>query len=185
MHTYLWRRLDQEGHDACRFAPTSGTWSIEGAAVFDHEGAVANLSYRLDCDRYWSSMAASVTGWVGARSIDISIERTRQGDWSVDGSTVDVLSGLEDIDLGFTPASNTNAIRRLNLREGDETTTTAVWLDTEDWTVKPLLQSYRRDRKDAYYYKSPLHDFRAMLLVDDFAGIKEYPGLWTAVGHGG
>jgi hypothetical protein len=57
---------------------------------------------------------------------------------------IDLTGGLLDVDLGFTPASNTNAIRRLDLGIGETTETIAVWLDTADWTVKPLTQSYER-----------------------------------------
>ena len=72
-----------------------------------------------------------------------------------------------DIDLGFTPASNTNAIRRLNLSRDEAADTIAVWLDTGDWTVKSLRQSYRRGNGDTFDYISPQHDYRATLIVDD------------------
>ena len=106
------------------------------------------------------------------------------GRWSVNGGDDNALAGLEDIDLGFTPASNTNAIRRLNLAEGEEAESVAVWLDTEDWNVKPLRQSYCRVGGSAYDYKSPMHDYRATLLVDDFGAVREYPGLWVMLNSG-
>ena len=181
MRTVLWKRLDQEGHDACRFTEARDGWTIEGAAVFEHDGNPANLAYRLSCDRQWSTLKASVTGWIGETGLDLRMERGRDGSWSVNGTVVEALAGLKDIDLGFTPASNTNAIRRLNLTAGDEAASTAAWLDTEDWTMKPLPQTYRRLRDDAYAYASPQHDYRATLLVDDFGIIIDYPGLWKSI----
>lgn len=177
----FWKRLGLEGHDACRFAETHVGWTIEGTAVFEHDGGAAALTYRLLCDKQWSSRTATVRGWVGENDVELLIERARNGGWSVNGSKDDALAGLEDIDLGFTPASNTNAIRRLNLTEGEEAELVAVWLDTEDWNVKPLHQSLHRIGRNAYDYKSPLHDYRATLLVDDFGAVQKYPGLWVAL----
>lgn len=181
MHNILWKNLHSPGHDACRFAETPDGWAIEGAAVFSADGTPARLFYRLLCDPNWSSLRAAVTGWVGDRSINISLLRRRGDRWSVDGKMDDALAGLHDIDLGFTPASNTNALRRLNIALGDQVETVAVWLDPETWTVKPLPQTYRRVRVDAYDYTSPSHDYRATLQVDDFGAITDYPGLWTRV----
>jgi len=180
MRNILWKRTDQEGHDACRFARAGGQSIIEGRAAFRQGPAAAGLAYRLVCDSEWRSLQASVTGWIGERDIGVFIQGSQDGSWCVNGETIDGLAGLQDVDLGFTPASNTNAILRLNLRVGDEAETTAVWLDTDDWTVKRLPQAYRRIDSYAYEYRSPLHDFRTILLVEKFGVVVEYPGLWIA-----
>lgn len=179
MHSVLWTRLDRPGHDACRFVQTGDEWRVEGAAVFEHDGKAAHLTYRLSCSPQWQSLEARVQGWIGADNIDLRIEGRRNGDWSVNGTVNDALHGLNDIDLGFTPATNTNAIRRLDLTQGDGAASVAVWLDTDDWAVKPLPQSYRRISQNRYDYGSPLHDYRAVLKLDDFGAVAEYPGLWS------
>jgi hypothetical protein len=181
MHNVLWKRLDSPGHDACRFTKLPEGWMIQGAAVFDHDGQPAHLMYRLICDPDWISQHASVTGWVGDRTLEISIQRQRGGHWSVNGSVDEALGGLLDIDFGFTPASNTNALRRLDLKPEEEVATVFVWLDTESWTMRPLPQTYRRLRADAYDYASPQHGYRATLLVDEIGTVTSYPGLWKQV----
>lgn len=184
MHVVLWKRLGLEGHDICRFARNHDGWMIEGTAIFEHGGAAAVLTYKLFCDKKWASRAASVSGWVGVNEIDLLIERAGNAKWNVNGSHDNALTGLDDIDLGFTPASNTNAIRRLNLAEGDNANSAAVWLDTEDWSVKPLHQSYCRSGRNSYDYESPSHDYQATLIVDDFGAVREYPALWMMVNLG-
>jgi hypothetical protein len=181
MHNVLWKRVDGSGHDACRFVQAADGWMIEGAAIFLQSGAPVRLFYRLFCDPMWSSVRATVSGWIGDRSIDISIQRKRADRWSVDGRVDTAVAGSQDIDLGFTPASNTIPLRRLGLAPGEDVETVALWLDPESWTVKPLPQTYRRVRSDAYDYTSPLHEYRATLEVDEFGAITEYPGLWTRV----
>lgn len=184
MHIVFWKRLDQDGHDACRISETPDGWVIQGAAVFAEGGQAAHLTYRLVCDRSWASVTAAVTGWIGETDVRLQIDRDGDGGWRINGRSDPALAGLKDIDLGFTPASNTNAIRRLNLSMGEAAESVAVWLDTEDWSVKPLRQSYRRTQDKAYDYASPQHGYRATLEVDDFGAVTDYPGLWTRRGQG-
>ena len=181
MRNILWKRCDREGHDACRFMPDGVLPIIEGCATFMQGTEAAQLFYRVVCDESWGSICARVSGWVGARNIDILIQLEDSGSWSINGIAAEGLAGLQDIDLGFTPATNTNALRRLDSRIGEEIETTAVWLDTDDWAVKRLTQVYRRIDRYAYDYRSPLHDFQATLIVDEFGVITDYPGLWVAV----
>ncbi|MGB6103689.1 MAG: putative glycolipid-binding domain-containing protein [Pusillimonas sp.] len=185
MHTILWKRVDREGRDACRIVQAYNRWVIEGSAAFEHGSNAASLVYRVVCDSEWRSIEASIKGWVGSLDIDVFIQAAQGENWSVNGTHVDSLEGLKDIDIGFTPATNTNAIRRLRLQVGEVVETTAVWLDADDWTVKPLPQSYRRIDSSTYEYSSPLHDFRAKLRTDRFGAVIDYPGLWLARGPNG
>jgi hypothetical protein len=177
----LWKRLDTSGTDACRFVSRDEGWAIEGQANFVHEGAVACLSYSLLCAPDWTSRLAVVNGWVGHRPLSLVIERSDAAGWQLNGQAVPGSEALLDVDLGFTPASNTNAIRRLGLGIGDRTETTALWLDSEDWTLKPLVQSYHRTSATTFAYASPIHGYQAELETDGFGVIRSYPDLWVAV----
>ncbi len=177
----LWKRLDSEGADACRYLFDGERWTIEGTALFAEGSEIAELSYRLCCRQDWSSLSASVRGWIGSASVSLDLQGLPDGRWSADGHPLDGLSGLLDIDLGFTPASNTNAIRRLGLQDGLEVGTTALWFDVSDRRLKPLKQSYRRETVTTLAYASPSHGYRALLEVDDFGIVTRYPELWEAV----
>lgn len=183
MYTALWTCLDKSGHDACRISRIADGWSIEGTAVFCHQGDVASLSYCLVCDDRWCSQSALVKGWVGGKNIEISISQEPGRGWSINGLHDEAFEGLLDIDLGFTPASNTNALRRLNLTESQTASSIAVWLDTEDWKVKKLPQEYARTSPNAYDYSSPMHGYQATLRTTDFGIVSEYPGLWRMLNH--
>ena len=89
--------------------------------------------------------------------------------------------GLPDLDFGFTPATNTLAIRRLALAVGDDAAVTAAWLDPTDWALKPLRQTYRRTGPQTYAYASPDTGYQTTLTCNDFGVVTDYPGLWQAV----
>ena len=86
-----------------------------------------------------------------------------------------------DIDLGFTPATNTLPIRRMMAQRQDGADLAAVWLDAGDWSLKLLPQTYAK-AADGWRYASPSHDFEADLAVDGDGFVTDYPGLWTREG---
>mgnify|MGYP003576312057 CR=1 FL=1 len=176
--TVIWKRLDVPGMDACQFHSASEGWEIHGTAIFIADGSPARLTYDIACDNDWSTRAASVSGWIGAKNISLALERSGAAGWQLNGTPMNGVSALLDIDLGFTPATNTNAIRRLDLQPGREVETIALWLDTSDWTFKPLRQLYRRKSAKVLGYASPLHGFTADISIDSFGVVVDYPGLW-------
>lgn len=144
------------------------------------QGERANLSYQLLCDSFWKAERADVRGWINGRDWRLQVERRSDGLWMADGLPLDLGEGLVDIDLGFTPATNTNAIRRLALDVGQKAQTTALWLDTSDWTLKPLPQTYERVSTASFAYASPQHGYYATLQTNAFGIVLDYPGLWRA-----
>lgn len=178
-HAIFWRRLDCEGADACRVYGHDRGWLIEGFAAYRSGEITAALSYRVEIDADWTSRMAQISGFAGGRDIDLLIVRD-DGGWTVNGEAAPDVDGLIDIDLGFTPATNLNAIRRLDLDTDESAETTAAWLDTDDWRIKPLVQTYRRIGPKRYTYASPAHGYQAVLETDDFGRVTHYPGLWRA-----
>lgn len=185
LRTVLWRRLDVDGMDTCSFGPREDGHEISGTALYLDGEQATKLDYRVSCNSDWSTRAARVSGWVGSERRGLSISSDAAGKWTADDVEPDGVMGLLDVDLGFTPATNTNAIKRLSLGIGDEAETTAVWLDTDDWCFKPLKQIYRRLSDSEFEYSSPSHDYRATLVVDDFGTVRAYPQLWMAISEPG
>jgi uncharacterized protein len=179
--TALWKRLDVDGMDACIVDRLGDGFSISGTAVFLTNGDPAKLDYVVTCDRQWFSTSAMVTGWVGNQVRSREMVKSSQGGWLVNVQTVAGLGGLHDVDLGFTPATNMNALNRLRLEIGATAQTTALWLDPDDWAVKPLIQIYHRLSETNYAYASPMHDYSAQLVVDNVGLIRSYPGLWKLI----
>jgi len=113
----LWRRLDTPGHDACRLTRVDAGWQLDGAAVFLHDRAPAQLAYLVACDDAWRTQRGEVRGWIGAHAIDWRITGD-DGAWSVNGEPIGGLDDCIDLDFGFTPATNLLQIRRVMLPQG-------------------------------------------------------------------
>jgi hypothetical protein len=170
-HAVLWLRQDKPGNDACRFAEAEGGFLIDGSAT-DAEWNVVRYRVRARDD------GTTRRARIGADS-RIFIRRDPQGVWTINGTEVAGLEEALDIDLGFTPATNTLAIRRLKLPVGGEAEIVAAWFDPETERLKPMRQSYRRTNEQEYHYSSDA-GFTARLKVDAQGIVREYEGLWKA-----
>src|ERR1700704_1417703 len=115
-HTVLWRRLDVPGHEACRLIALETGWKISGSAVFDYEQRACRMGYEISCDAQWRTLSAVVSGWVGEQDIEIEVSRVEPGLWRLNGREIQEVAGCIDVDLNFSPSTNTLPIRRLGLK---------------------------------------------------------------------
>jgi len=178
--TILWRRLDAPGHDACRIEQAVLGWRLEGAAAFGHDGAPALLSYRVACDGEWKSLRGLVSGWIGGKAVECRVERAPSGGWMLNDEPVTGLDDCDDLDFGFTPATNSCAIRRMSLEVGESALVPAAWLDASTGALERLVQRYERRTGDDYWYEAP--GFATSLRVSAAGFVLAYPGRWEAEG---
>jgi hypothetical protein len=178
----FWRRLDTPGHDACRLEQLPAGWQLEGTAVFLHEGTPSRLTYRVACDTAWVTRHGHVHGWLGDRTVDWTVLRTRHGVWTLNGIAVAGLEALIDLDLSFTPATNLQQLRRVGLADGESADVPVTWLDPTVGTLAELPQRYERRGESAYWYESPTTRYSGMLELAANGFVRTYPGLWEMEG---
>jgi uncharacterized protein len=104
-----------------------------------------------------------------------------RGLWRCSGQQLPEIQGCEDVDLAVTPATNTLAIRHLNLQVGNGESVIAAWIKFPELTVQPLSQRYTRIAKDTYRYESDT-GFSAEIVVDDLGLVTAYPNGWERIG---
>ena len=179
----LWRRLDVRGHDAAWLSRADAGWRIAGAAAFarEEDREPCGLAYVVTCDDTWATRRLRLSGWSGGNAVDVSIEVAPDRRWFMNGQEIVRVAGFVDLDLAFTPATNTIALRRLNLAVGaPRVALTSAWLTFPALTLEPLPQAYRRASDRRYEYQAPTLDFSTELVVNDDGFVVEYPTLWTA-----
>lgn len=177
--TAFWKRLDTQGHDSCRLIRRPDGWRLAGCAVFDHKSRAVQLAYRVDCNEAWRTLSAAVRGSVGLEELSFEVESTGRGEWLLNGEKQPEAKGCIDLDLGFTPATNLIAIRRL--RPGSDTDTPAPAAYYLEFSLKlgMLEQTYRRIAPDRLHYRSAAFGYDEILTVSEVGFVTEYPGLWS------
>ena len=178
--TILWRRLDLRGHDTAALTRTPDGWHLSGVAVLAESDRPCRVEYEIDCDPHWLTRRCTLAGYVGATIVTLDVARNSAGEWTVGGVPATSLNGCDDIDLGFTPATNLLPIRRLALPIGARAAVRAAWVRFPELTLEVLNQVYTRLADDRYLYESAGGSFRRELRVDDVGFVVEYPDFWIA-----
>lgn len=176
--TILWRSLVWPGYEACRSFSRGARRHLEGTAVFAFEMKPCSMHYHIVCDASWRTLSATIKGWVGGKIVDLKI-RTDAGEhwWLNEAEAADVL-GCRDLDLNFSPSTNTIAIQRIKLAIGEQKDLTAAWLRFPGFTLEPLRQTYHRLEENLYRYESGEGRFVANLVTDELGFVTDYPEIW-------
>jgi hypothetical protein len=176
--TGLWRWLQGTGLERFEFLRTADEWIFRGTILTLVHDAAAEARYEITCDHLFRTRGAniSVRDGVGERTLKIAAE---SGRWYENGIENQTVAGAIDIDLGWSPSTNTLPIKRLGLKIGQTSGEfNAAWVRFPELTLQPLPQEYFRlgDRK--YRYSSRGGAFVAELLVDEHDLVLDYEGFW-------
>ena len=109
------------------------------------------------------------------------IEREPSPDPAMPQDDLLALHGLIDVDLGFSPVTNTLPIRRLDPAIGEAVAVTAAWVRFPELTIEPLPQRYIRLAERRYRYESAGGAFVAEIEVDDLGLVTTYEGGWRRI----
>ena len=178
-----WRRLDVEGREQAWVELTATGLRLSGEIDVEEAGVAARLRYTIDCDPQWRTRSALVEGEAAGRPVRFALAADGSGGWTRDGETMPALEGALDVDLGFTPATNTLPIRRLALAVGDSAPVRSAWFRFPEMRLEPLEQTYTREAERRFRYRALVdgEPFVARLDTDAFGRVVRYEGLWEAV----
>jgi hypothetical protein len=192
IRTVLWQGLWYPGTEWCELAGRPDGWRLSGLALIADDGVPARLEYEIDLDPTWATRAVRVAALApGQPERRLALARGEEGAWRIEWAPVLTpahpaddpapLHGLVDIDLGFSPATNTLPIRRLAPAIGEAADVTAVWVRFPELTIEPLPQCYTRLGERHYRYASHGGSFVADLEVDDVGLVVTYEGGWRRI----
>jgi hypothetical protein len=178
----LWQWVQRPGLERCELLRDGSHWVLRGTILGYAGAGPAEARYEVRCDDQWNTetTTVSIADDRGERAVRVA---RADGRWSVDGIPAPHLDICRDIDLGWSPSTNTVAIRRLNLAVGGRSEPlTMAWVRFPELTVELLPQAYERLDTLVYRYESRGGGFRADLTVDEEALVIDYEGIWKRLG---
>jgi uncharacterized protein len=158
------------GAEHCVLERAEWGYRLAGTAVVADDGTPYVVEYAARTDGEWRTRSVEVR----CNESLLELAADGAGGWSTDG-----VDGCIDIDLGFTPATNTLPICRAKLAVGDAIDLDAAWVRFPDLAVERLSQRYERLAAHRYVYSS--EGFRAELAVDPHGLVLDYEGFWRAI----
>jgi hypothetical protein len=181
MKIILWQRRDEPSLEFLRFEQDEVGILFDGTLVLDLDGEPARIDYFVECTPDWKTRRASIVQERAGVTSKLNITVDEEQRWYRDGELLDQFTGLTNIDLSVTPATNLLALRTMNLGIGQAQDTAAVWIVFPELEVKRLDQRYKKVDDTYYEYEAKAVDFEAILEVDDFGFITRYGNLWQTI----
>jgi uncharacterized protein len=183
MHSeILWRSLDDEGFEHVRIDDRHPGWTVfDSMFVRVHEGAVKRGGYTLIVDKAWNTlelriMVEGAPGEMMAQHVLASGD----GRWTdANERHIPSLDGVRDVDIQWSPLTNTLPVNRLRMSPGDEHDITVAYFSLPDLGIKPVRQHYTSAGNGIVRYASETRDFERDLTVDDQGFVLEYPDLFS------
>jgi len=180
-HAVLWQNLQYTGTEYCRLSDHYDGWQLTGTALLLLDGDPAQVCYEVTCDKLWYTRKVEVAVEMESaqQSLHLTIDQARR--WWLAGRELEPLRGCRDIDLGFTPVTNTLPIRRLRLAVGRKAKVTAAWVKFPTLEIEPLRQRYTRLAEYCYRYESGNGTFVTEIEVDERGLVTHYLNGWQRI----
>lgn len=191
--TIVWRREDVPGIEIAFVTVEEKRLRARGSAIAVGPPAYL-LSYELETadDLTTRRFTATAEGLGWTRRI--ALRRDGAGGWSADassngapdlppaGANVEEIEGAPDVDLGFSPLTNTPPVIRSGLlTDAEPQDVDAAWVSVPDLAVRRLEQRYTFVSRDAtrtiVRYETRDGSFTAELGFDPDGFVLRYPGL--------
>ncbi len=165
----VWCGIASNSIERCLVEETPGGPRVV-SVVSDHFG---ECSYELHADALWRFRSLSLS--VAGRTLEVTYDGET---WAVDGQSRSDLDPAQEVDLAFSPVSNSLPIRRLQMAIGESASIVTAYVSVPALKVTSDPQRYTRVSRNEYLYESLDSDFRSVVTVDDFGLVMSYPGLF-------
>ena len=178
----LWQGLIAPSMERFIITATDRGFELSGLILQAHDVVPYVVRYAIEVDQSWRTRRVELELEAGGRRGAI-LTADGEGHWSRDGEHLADLEGCLDVDLEWSPSTNTLPIRRLTVAIGESKDVSAAWVRFPSLDVQRLDQTYERLGDRGYRYRSGR--FTADLAVDEDGVVLQYGVNWNAVATSG
>jgi hypothetical protein len=175
----VWRPLHTAGAEWCSVERGPNGATIAGVAIVGSPGAVHRFDYELELAPAAVTRRAQITAVLPDRTDLFDVAADGKGSWWRSGKLVLNDTEAIDVDLGFSPLTNSLPVWRLGLQIGQVREISVLWLKYPELTLVRGRQTYERLDDGSYCYRSG--SFEAVVRVFPDGLVEEYVGYWKAV----
>jgi uncharacterized protein len=180
LRSVLWISLHAPGAEQVEIRRCPWGYGIDGRMVGAEDGLPVRASYRLDVDAGWTMLRLAAAWSSTGDRRRLRLRRDASGAWTDAGGARPDLAGCVDVDIAWTPLTNTLPIRRLGLAVGDRRAISVVYVNLPALTVERVEQQYTRLAPERWRYEGYPAGFLADLTVDADGLVLNYPGIFRA-----
>lgn len=179
MTRILWRRHDVTGVEWGEVTDAPPGRRLDGLALVPWTDGAHRVEYEVILDRDNRTRHARVRDRAPGTDVEIELEADGAGTWRRDGSVIVSRPDALDVDLGFSPITNSLPIWRLALEVGESREIAVAWVQFPGLAVVEGTQTYTRLADRRWRYSSD--SFAAELEVGEDGLVDRYGDIWTAI----
>lgn len=177
----IWQHLDAAGWEHVRIQTDHPGWNVyDSILIRQHGDQVLRGGYTLVTDKQWRTLELRLMLETSPGVMDgIHLLSEGNGTWTdAQENPMPELDGCLDVDIRWTPLTNTLPINRLPLVAGEEQSIRVAYIDVPNLTVRPVAQRYLRTSEQGVRYMSETRETEVDISVDDDGYVSEYPKLF-------
>lgn len=178
MQQLQWEGLQYNSQEICQVKTLKDTIEVSSSIKGDHEGRFFYIQYHIVVNQAWQAMELAISINMNNQADDFLFRSNGKGEWQFNGKSAPELEGCIDVDISFTPFTNTLPIRRLNMRPGDTREIKVLYVNVTEKKISPLKQQYGCISAGSYHYRDVPNDFEAVISIDEDGYVTDYPGLF-------
>lgn len=184
-HEVMWVSLDEKKFEHLRLSISEEGISADGLMIHLDQNNSFRLRYRIDCDAAWRVRKVELSR-LDESPQHLALHSDGKGRWTnMQGEIISSLNGCSEIDIFYSPFTNTLAIRRLVLEKGESADIRVGFINVPDLEVSAVPQRYTFLDTTAqgrlYRYESLSSGFTTELPVDADGLVIEYPKFFRRV----
>lgn len=174
----------RDGFEFVRFSrpePAVDGLVVQGGVTATEAGDAWSLQYRIVVNAGWETTQVEAHSLTSSSDHSSLLAERRDGHWTVNGNERPDLDGCVDVDFEASVATNTLAVRRLDLDTPALQQVPAAFVRSGDLSVERIEQAYActahtRDRV-RFDYVSTTFGLRCRLDFDAAGVLVTYPDL--------
>jgi hypothetical protein len=175
----MWVSLDEQKFEHLRVKNKKDGILADGMIIHLNSNNSYRIRYRIQCDSAWQVRKVEMSR-LDESDLSFVWHSDGNGHWMNNQSdAIPALDGCRDIDIYYSPFTNTLAIRRLGLNQGESAEINAAFIAVPEMTVSAVCQRYTcldsTPEGGVYRYESLASGFTAELPVDSDKLLIEYP----------
>lgn len=178
----IWQHLEAPGWEHVRVISDHPGWTVfDSILVREDSGQVLRGGYTLVVDKQWRTLELRFMLESAPGSMQgVHLISEGDGRWSdANEQHIPELDGILDVDIQWSPLTNTLPLRRLNMTEGSHHDVRLAYIALPDLALQVVDQHYHRPNASTLEFSAPGSPEKYLIKTDQDGYVSDYPELFT------
>ena len=175
----LWSGIEYQSLEHCNLTVARPGIEVNATILGVSNNQIFKVDYSIRTNNSWQTIFCQVQMKTGNQLAVFRMGSDGNGNWTLNNELATQFAGCIDVDIIFTPFTNSLPINRLALRIGESAQIQVVYFDLATFELRPATQRYTRLADRKYKFENVPNDFEADLEVDELGMVISYPGLFA------